>query len=115
MNVGSSAAAAIALDRSTGVPVYRQIYDNTKQAIAAGRLRPGERLPSARSLAAQLGTARGTVDAAYAQLSGEGWIVTRGAAGTVVAPQLGLTAPAVATRSVSPARNASSSPLPDGS
>jgi len=82
--------AAIALDRFAAVPVYRQIYDNTKRAIAAGRLRSGERLPSARSLAAQLGTARGTVDAAYAQLAGEGWIVARGAAGTIVALQLGL-------------------------
>src|SRR5215472_9628957 len=83
---------AIGLDRSTAVPVYRQIYDNTKQAIIAGKLRPGERLPSTRSLASQLGTARGTVDAAYAQLAGEGWIVTRGAAGTVVGPQIGLRA-----------------------
>src|SRR4051794_32761957 len=54
-------------------PLYRQIYEWTRAAIVAGRLRPGERLPSARSLAAQLGAARGTIDAAYAMLSGEGW------------------------------------------
>src|SRR5258708_10913440 len=87
----------IALDRFAAVPVYRQIYDNTKRAIATGRLRPGERLPSARSLAAQLGTARGTVDAAYAQLAGEGWIVARGAAGTRVSPPPRASAPAPPT------------------
>src|SRR3954449_11337777 len=43
-------------------------------------------LDSTRSLAAQLGAARGTVDAAYAMLAGEGWIAARGAAGTIVAP-----------------------------
>jgi GntR family transcriptional regulator/MocR family aminotransferase len=76
------------VDRDSPVPLFRQIYDRTRAAIAEGRLRPGERLPSARSLAAQLGSARGTIEAAYAMLAGEGWIVARGAAGTIVAPQL---------------------------
>ena len=52
-------------------------------AIVAGQLHPGERLPSARGLAAQLGAARGTVEAAYAILAGEGWIIARAAAGTI--------------------------------
>src|SRR4051794_12407825 len=82
---------AFAVDRRSDTPLFRQIYERTRAAIVAGRLRPGERLPSTRSLAAQLGAARGTVDAAYAMLSGEGWIVARSAAGTVVAPQLGAT------------------------
>src|ERR1041384_7712813 len=82
---------AFAVDRRSDAPLFRQIYEWTRAAIVDGRLLPGERLPSARSLAAQLGAARGTVDAAYAMLSGEGWIIARGAAGTVVAPQLGAT------------------------
>ena len=53
-----------------------------------GRLAPGARLPSARSLAAQLSIARGTVETAYQVLAGEGYIVARGAAGTLVAPAL---------------------------
>ena len=53
-----------------------------------GMLRPGERLASARSLASELGVARGTVEAAYGQLAGEGYLVARGQAGTVVSPQL---------------------------
>ena len=77
------------VDRGSSVPLFRQLYERTRAAIASGRLRPGDRLPSARSLAAQLGAARGTIDAAYAILAGEGWIIARGAAGTVVAPQLG--------------------------
>ena len=81
-------AAIFALDRHSPLPVYRQLYGRALAAIASGQLPPGGRLPSARSLAAQLGTARGTVDAAYAMLAGEGWIVARGPAGTIVAPQL---------------------------
>src|SRR6516164_1488099 len=81
-------AVAFGLDRRSRVPVYRQLYNRTRAAIASGQLRSGERLPSARSLAAQLGAARGTVDAAYAMLAAEGWIVARGPAGTIVAPDL---------------------------
>jgi GntR family transcriptional regulator / MocR family aminotransferase len=77
-----------ALHRRSRVPVYRQLYHRTRAAIASGQLRSGERLPSTRSLAAQLGTARGMVDAAYAMLAAEGWIVARGPAGTIVAPDL---------------------------
>ncbi len=76
----------IALDRSA--PIQAQIYDRIRAAIAEGRLAAGERLPSARSLAAQLGVARGTVDAAYARLAGEGSVQGRGAGGTVVMPGL---------------------------
>ena len=84
----TSPAMAFALDRQSRVPVYRQLYERTRAAIASGQLPPGGRLPSARSLAAQLGAARGTVDAAYGLLAGEGWIVGRGPAGTIVSPQL---------------------------
>ena len=70
-------------------PAYRQIYQRLKDAILAGRLPPGARLPSARSLAAELHLARGTVEAAYQLLSGEGYAVGRGPAGTVVNPTLG--------------------------
>jgi GntR family transcriptional regulator / MocR family aminotransferase len=56
-----------------------------RDAIRAGRLTPGTRLPSTRTLAADLGWARGTVAAAYAQLTAEGWLAGRAGAGTVVA------------------------------
>src|SRR3954451_20239716 len=78
----------ISLDRVGSVPVYRQLYASVREAVLAGRLPPGARLPSARSLAAQLAVARGTVEAAYHLLAGEGFIVGRGASGTVVDPGL---------------------------
>src|SRR5215472_2641527 len=102
----------IDVDRGSATPLFRQIYDRVKTAIAAGRLHPGERLPSARSLAAQLGAARGTIEAAYAALSGEGWIVARGAAGTIVAPQLDAGAPAAPARAPRARSRQAQSPVP---
>ena len=54
-------------------------------AIRYGPLAPGTRLPSTRTLAADLGLARGTVAAAYEQLAAEGCLNARAGAGTVVA------------------------------
>jgi len=81
--VPDRARSLISLDRTSTVPLFRQICERTRGAIVAGQLHPGERLPSARGLAAQLGAARGTVEAAYAILAGEGWIIARAAAGTI--------------------------------
>ena len=72
-----------------------------RDAIRDGRLLAGDRLPSSRALAADLGVARGTVTEAYAQLTAEGWLVARQGAATTVAPGAGgerpkavITAPA---------------------
>lgn len=78
----------LTLDQSSPLPIFRQLYSRIAEAVLAGRLAPGARLPSARSLAAQLSVARGTVEAAYQLLAGEGYVVTRGAAGTLVDPAL---------------------------
>ncbi|MGA3400786.1 MAG: PLP-dependent aminotransferase family protein [Acetobacteraceae bacterium] len=80
--------APIVLDRTVTGPLHLQIATRLRAAIAAGVLAPGARLPSARSLAGQLGVARGTVDAGYAVLIGEGVVVPRGSAGTIVSPEL---------------------------
>src|SRR5688572_26269604 len=72
------------LDRHGGASLYRQIYERTRHAIVTGTLRPGARLPSARSLASQIAAARGTVDVAYGLLANEGYIECKGAAGTFV-------------------------------
>jgi GntR family transcriptional regulator/MocR family aminotransferase len=76
------------LDQHAGTPIYRQIYQRLREAITSGTLRPGDRLPSARSLASQLAAARGTIDSAYELLASEGYIVSRGAGGTFVSPDL---------------------------
>lgn len=87
---------------SAALPLQEQVYQRIREAIADGRLAPGARLPSTRSLAAQLSVARGTVDAAYGRLAGEGYVVGRGAAGTVVAPGL-VTAALTPPAAVAPA------------
>ncbi|OZI47242.1 DNA-binding protein [Bordetella genomosp. 5] len=69
-------------------PIYRQIYWQVRNGIESGTLKPGDRVPSVRALAKELGIARGTVETAYAVLNGEGWIQSRGQAGTVVTPGL---------------------------
>lgn len=78
----------IALDRISAVPVYLQLYQRFREALAQGLLLPGQRVPSIRSLASELKLARGTVEAAYDLLCGEGYFVARGQAGTIVAPLL---------------------------
>jgi GntR family transcriptional regulator / MocR family aminotransferase len=69
-------------------PLYRQIYDRFRSAIASGVLKPGDRIPSARALTKELGLARGTIEAAYSLLAAEGYIQARGQAGTIVTPGL---------------------------
>ncbi|MBE1485841.1 MocR-like pyridoxine biosynthesis transcription factor PdxR [Plantactinospora soyae] len=56
-----------------------------REAVRAGRLAPGTRLPPYRSLAADLGLARNTVADAYAELIAEGWLTARQGSGTRVA------------------------------
>src|SRR5215472_16577496 len=77
-----------ALARDGTIPLYRQVYEHIRAAITTGQLRPGDRLPSTRSLAERFGTARGTMDAAYAILAGEGYVIGRGPGGTVVSADL---------------------------
>ena len=79
-------------------PLYRQLYNRVRAAIAAGTLGPGDRVPSARALAKEQGVARGTVELAYALLVSEGYLLARGQAGTVVNPELQPMAPSAAPR-----------------
>ncbi|MFK4691739.1 MocR-like pyridoxine biosynthesis transcription factor PdxR [Streptomyces pristinaespiralis] len=67
-------------------PRLRQgLTDALREAARSGRLAPGTRLPSSRSLAADLGIARNTVADAYAELVAEGWLTARQGSGTRVA------------------------------
>jgi len=95
-------------------PIYLQLYRRYCEAISAGKLKPGDRVPSVRSLASELSLARGTVEAAYQMLVGEGYFVARGAAGTVVSPQLAKLAcaarPRVAARSAPDANSPQGAP-----
>ncbi|MFJ1702777.1 PLP-dependent aminotransferase family protein [Kitasatospora sp. NPDC088346] len=64
-----------------------------REAVRAGRLAPGTRLPPYRSLAADLGVARNTAAGAYAELVAEGWLVARQGSGTRVAERAAPPAP----------------------
>jgi GntR family transcriptional regulator/MocR family aminotransferase len=83
-----TSALTIEIDRQQQLPIYLQICARVRTAIAAGHLRPGDRVPALRSLATQLNTARGTVELAYTILVDEGYLQMRGAAGTFVSPSL---------------------------
>ena len=81
-------ALTIEIDRQQQLPIYLQICERFRTAIAGGHLRPGDRVPALRGLATQLNTARGTVELAYTILVDEGYLQMRGAAGTFVSPTL---------------------------
>src|ERR1700733_8146305 len=66
----------ILLNFKSGKPVYLQVVDQVKSAVASGALQSGESLPSIRPLAEQLRINRNTVSKAYAELESQGIIET---------------------------------------
>ncbi len=80
--------ATIALDRSSSTALYRQLYDQLREAILSGRLSPGTRLPSTRELAEELNLARNTVLNAFEQLYAESYLERHVGDGTYVSAQL---------------------------
>ncbi|UKS27084.1 PLP-dependent aminotransferase family protein [Paenibacillus sp. HWE-109] len=74
----------IHIDRNSGIPMYRQIYDHFRRKILQGEMHSGERLPSTRDLAASLRVSRNIVVEAYEQLLAEGYIEGRHGSGTFV-------------------------------
>ena len=75
----------IKIDNASTRPIYRQIIDQIKRDIALGHLKPAEKLPTVRQLAAQLVLNPNTISRAYRQLEQDGIIVTRPGAGAFVA------------------------------
>jgi GntR family transcriptional regulator / MocR family aminotransferase len=71
--------------RPAAGPLYRQIYEGYRAAILTGRLRPGQRLPSTRALAAELEISRLPALNAFEQLLHEGYVEGKVGAGTYVA------------------------------
>jgi GntR family transcriptional regulator / MocR family aminotransferase len=82
----------LALDRTRAEPLRVQLERELREAIRSGRLPAGERLPSSRALAAELGISRGLVLECYSQLQAEGFLTshtgsaTRVAAGALAPP-----------------------------
>src|SRR5687767_956795 len=79
-------AISVTLDRTSPEPLYRQVERQVRAAAETGRLRPGDRVPSVRTLAADLDVGRLTIATAYEQLAADGFLVGRVGFGTVVAP-----------------------------
>ncbi len=67
----------IVVDPHSGVPVYRQIMDQIRFHVASGLVKPGDELPSTRSLSSELGVNPMTISKAYSFLEREGVIEHR--------------------------------------
>lgn len=74
----------LVIDQTSAVPSYEQICRQVVALVASGSLRPGDRLPTVRGLAAQLGLAVNTVAKAFRELELRGAIETRGRSGSFV-------------------------------
>lgn len=85
-------------DGSDGTPLQQRLFDRLRGAIVNGAIRPGERLPSTRTLAADLGVSRNTVVAAVDRLTSEGYLEARIGSGTFVCRTLPDDAMAPAVR-----------------
>ena len=85
MNARSKFAFRFHLDMHSGVPVYRQIVDQARGAVAAGSLSPGDQLPTVRQVAVDLAINPNTVVRAYRELEIRGVIETQQGMGTFVA------------------------------
>src|SRR5712692_1215008 len=99
--VPASFLPPIALDYRSNTPMYRQLYDWFRRAIIRGQMRPGQQVPSTRSLAAELEISRIPILNAYEQLLAEGYFETFVGAGTCIArsiPDDTLSPPAVKAR-----------------
>ena len=85
---GPDILAHLPLDRRARVPLHQQIYDGLRRAILNGSLRPGQRIPSSRALAAELHVSRLPVLMTYDQLLHEGYLDGRVGSGTFVRASL---------------------------
>ncbi len=80
------------IDAAARQPIYRQIVEQVREAVARGRVSPEERLPSVRELSRTLVVNPNTVARAYSELEREGLLNTRQGLGVfVAAPKIELT------------------------
>lgn len=93
----SDTRLVVSLDRSAGA-LRSQLERALRESIHSGRLRPGERLPPSRQVAAHLGISRGLVTDCYAQLSAEGYLTSRPGSPTRVAAAAGAVPPPLGAR-----------------
>ncbi|MCE5302288.1 MAG: GntR family transcriptional regulator [Planctomycetaceae bacterium] len=78
----------IRVETSSGMPITRQIAAQIRAQCASGSLKPGDRLPSVRVLAAELSVNQNTVLRVYERLTAEGLLQRRHGDGTFVADRV---------------------------
>jgi GntR family transcriptional regulator len=72
------------LDRKSGVPAYRQVVDQVRQALRLGILKPGDQLPTVRDVVKQIAINPNTVHRAYRDLEAQGLTEGRPGSGTFI-------------------------------
>jgi GntR family transcriptional regulator len=83
--MSESSAALLSIDVRDKTPIYTQLERGLRAAMATGRLRPGDQLPTVRQLAVELRLNANTVARVYADLERSGAIETRRGVGSFVA------------------------------
>ena len=102
-----------ALDASSGVPLYEQLYRSLAGEMRSGTLAAGTRMPGKRRLAAELSVSVNTVDAAYQMLAAEGYLESRERSGFYVQEYLALPSrPAGGVRPFHPRGRPGAVPVP---
>lgn len=77
----------VVISNSSGIAIYKQIYDQIKKQIICGDLQEGTALPSIRKLAKEIHVSVITTKKAFDELEKEKFVVSIGGKGTYVAPQ----------------------------
>lgn len=77
----------IFIDKTSKLPIIKQIYQQIRNRILEGRLQVGDKLPSTRDLSKDLGVSRNVVLEAYDLLFAEGYVKTKQGNGTFVAEE----------------------------
>ncbi|MDR0389008.1 MAG: GntR family transcriptional regulator [Spirochaetaceae bacterium] len=72
------------LDPANGIPIYRQLIQQIEYAVLSGRVKPGDRLPTIRSLSVELRINPNTIAKAYNELEIRGMLVTQVGNGTFI-------------------------------
>jgi len=75
------------IDLGSPTPVYRQIVDSLRALLVGGAFAPGDRLPTVREIAIDLGVNHNTVAEAYRLLAEEGWLELKRHHGATVIPR----------------------------
>jgi DNA-binding transcriptional regulator YhcF (GntR family) len=82
--MSDASGLGLQVDPRSSVPPFEQLRTGIRDAVAAGSLAAGARLPTVRALAGELGLAANTVARAYRELETDGLIETRGRLGSFV-------------------------------